>query len=96
MNMVVIDVLHCMDLGCTQDMLGNVLWEGLSLYPGRAKGARLREMWLAIKAHYKAMRTPVQLEAITQEMIKQENKSPKLRAKGAATRHLVLFGLDTA
>ena len=26
--MVMIDVLHCMDLGCTQDILGNIMWGG--------------------------------------------------------------------
>ena len=96
LNMVVIDVLHCMDLGCTQDMLGNVLWEGLSLYPGTSRAKKLKSLWAAMKAHYKSMKTPVQLQNITEEMIKREKKSPKLKAKGAETRHLVFFGLEVA
>ena len=33
------------------------------------------------------------LQGLTVEMIKQTRKSPKLRAKGAETRHLVPFGV---
>ena len=32
----------------------------------------------------------------TKEMIKHDKKTPKLRAKGAETRHLVSFGLQLA
>eukprot|EP00969_Alexandrium_andersonii_P250646 11078119-Alexandrium_andersonii.AAC.1 len=96
LDMVVIDVLHCMDLGCSQDMLGNVFWEGLSLYTARNRSEQIKLLWASMKAHYKAMKTPVQLQSITEEMLKKDKKPPKLKAKGAETRHLVLFGLEIA
>ena len=53
--MVCIDVLHALDLGITQDMLGNLFWESLgTLYKeGRTKADRLNLLWNKMKKFYK-------------------------------------------
>ena len=33
-DMVVIGVLHCMDLGVTAEVLGNIMWEFMETLPG--------------------------------------------------------------
>ena len=38
--MVMTDVLHCMDLGCSQDILGNIMWEAMPVVcSGRSQSA---------------------------------------------------------
>lgn len=48
--MVAIDVLHALDLGVTQDMLGNLLWESLDVLfmEGKNKAGKLNLLWLRI------------------------------------------------
>ena len=95
--MVCIDILHACDLGITQDTLGNVFWEALrELCPGKNEHERIRHLWQKMKNHYKLFKPPSQLQTLTKEMIKHDKKAPKLRAKGAETRHLVSFGLQLA
>lgn len=94
LDMVMIDVLHCMDLGCTQDMLGNLFWEALDVVcNGRGRKAKVDDLWSRIREYYKEFHPTTMLQGLTLEMIKQQKKSPKLRAKGAETRHLVPFGV---
>eukprot|EP00969_Alexandrium_andersonii_P145396 6430686-Alexandrium_andersonii.AAC.1 len=67
-----------------------------SLCVGRNREARLKQLWVMMKQHYKEARTPRQLQGLTVEMVKRDTKSPKLRAKGGETRHLAPFGLEVA
>ena len=93
LHMVCIDVLHCMDLGVSQDILGNLFIECLgTICKGKNRKLQTAALWERIKKYYKAFDPPTQLQSITYEMIKAEKKAPKLRAKGAETRHLVPFG----
>ena len=87
--MVCIDVLHALDLGITQDMLGNLFWESLgTLYKeGRTKADRLNLLWNKMKKFYNLFKPPSQIQKLTEEMIKQDKKGPKLKANGAETRH---------
>eukprot|EP00969_Alexandrium_andersonii_P091461 4036819-Alexandrium_andersonii.AAC.1 len=78
-----------MDLGVTQEALGNVFFEAVeSLCVGRNREARLMQLWVMMKQHYKEAKTPCQLQGLTMEMVKRDTKGPKLRAKGGETRHL--------
>ena len=91
--MVCIDCLHCMDLGATQDILGNLFWVCLgTVCKGPNRKAQVGAMWKKIKEYYQTFDPPTKLQSITPEMIKQPGKAVKLRAKGAETRHLVPFG----
>eukprot|EP00969_Alexandrium_andersonii_P225951 9977903-Alexandrium_andersonii.AAC.1 len=49
-----------------------------------------------MKAYYKAMKCPNQLQALTQEMLQRSGKGPRLKSKGGETRHLIMFGLELA
>ena len=95
--MVMIDVLHCMDLGCSQDILGNIFWEAMPIVcKGRSQKAQVEDLWGRIRQYYKEFQPTTTLQVLTLEMVRQRGKSPKLRAKGAETRHLVPFGVLVA
>ena len=47
-----------------------------------------------IKWYYKRMNPPTKVNGVTVMMIKQKDKGPKFRGKGAETRHLVPFSLE--
>lgn len=92
--MVVIDVLHCMDLGCSQDILGNIMWEAMPIVcKGRSHKAQVSDLWERISKYNQEFKPSTVLQGLTLEMIKRQKKSPKLKAKGAETRHLVPFGV---
>ena len=98
--MVVIDVLHCLDLGVSQDALGNLFYDAVTrskLFKGSTQEERFKGLWAMILVYYKqtpGVSTPVQ--SMTWEMVKRDGKGPKLRTKGAETRGLIPFGLRLA
>ena len=51
--MVCIDVLHCLDLGVSQDILGNILWEYLrsGLVEGSNQDLRVKSILREIREH---------------------------------------------
>ena len=97
LSFVGIDVLHALDLGVTQDLIGNVLWEWVTQFaPGRNLSEKVKSVALKLKEHYKVFHTPCRIDALSQEMIRQDGKSPKLRAKGAETKGVLPFALELA
>ena len=97
LDMVTIDVRHCMDLGVAQDTLGSLFWLSCQThFPGRAFKDRVGALWETLRTYYRNHTTANQLQALTPEMIKRGGKAPKLRAKGAETRGLVPFGFVLA
>ena len=70
-------------------MLGNLRWESLgTLYKdGRTKADRINLLWNKMKKFYKLFKPPSQIQKLTEDMINKDKKSPKLKAKGAETRH---------
>jgi hypothetical protein len=95
---VCIGRLHAMDLGVSQEVLGNIFWEAV-LYlrmPGRSQKARVQSLWVRIKAYYAATKPTSQLQKLTKTMVKQDKKPPRLKGKGAETRHLVGLGVQLA
>ena len=77
--------------------LGNVFFEALDyLFDGSNREKRLTQLHLKLKHYIKMFRPPSYLQKLTMEMIFKQGKSPKLKAKGAETRHMVLFGLQLA
>ena len=94
LSMVLIDVLHCMDLGCSQDILGNIFWAAMPIVcTGRSHKAQIHDLWMRISKYYKEFKPTTVLQGLTVEMVRRQGKSPKLKAKGAETRHLVPFGV---
>ena len=98
LEMVTIDALHAADLGVVQDAIGNVLWEYVHSpqCPGSNLADKVKQTWLDLKEYYKAMQSPSRLQGLTKAMIKQDGKPPKLRAKGAETRHALGFAVQCA
>ena len=97
MAYIVIDVLHTLDLGCSQDALGNLFWLAIEeLEKGRSREARVESLWEKVKSFYKVANAPSRIQTLTVTMIRMDNKGPKLRTKGAETRYLVPFGTQLA
>lgn len=93
MEHVVLDWLHIVDLGISQDLMGNffhklVLDGGL---PGSNKKQRLQVLWTKLREFYKENKSPSRLGELTLEMFERARKAPKLRSKGGESRHLVPF-----
>ena len=89
---VVLDWLHIVDLGILQDLLGSLFFEciihGLE---GANKKERLKELWNKIKEYYEVVKPPARIDMLTEEMFHTAKKSPKLKAKGGESRHLLPF-----
>ncbi len=97
MDMICIDVLHALDLGLSQEMMGNMLFESFGPFAiGRNRKSQLEDLVLKMKDHYRRFRTGNKIGALTEDMVRRQGKAPKLRAKGAETRHLVPFGVEIA
>ena len=95
--MVCIGVLHALDLGVSQDLEGNVLWEYLTKFAeGRTLKVKVEALWDMLRAHYQATRTANRVQTLTLEMVKQDKKGPKMRTKGAETRGLMPFAVEVA
>ena len=98
LEMVCIDVLHCLDLGVSQDLIGNVLWEFIEnrFVEGSSREKRVKALLLHIKKHQKRHHSQNKLQGLTVDTIKQDKKAPKLRAKGGETRSLMSYALECA
>ena len=51
-SMIVIDVLHTMDLGCSQDAMGNIFWEAVhapGYLAGRTQEDRKETLWAKLQ-----------------------------------------------
>ena len=97
-NFITVDVLHVCDLGVSQMVLGNVFAEFLSspICSGNNRPAQTQCLWALIKDYYRRLRPPTRLNNLKPEMVVQSKNGPRLRAKGAETRHLIGFGFELA
>ena len=98
---VAIDVLHALDLGFSCDVLGSFFWilvRDRAFFHGASQDKRVTELWAEIKRRYRVWETECRIQGLTREMIlqKKPNATPKLRTKGAETRHLVPIALGLA
>ena len=93
---ICIDVLHALDLGFTQVVLANIIWEYKEFCEGSTMKVRISKVWTKLKAHYRTMCTPNRLQDLTVTMVRKDNGSLKMRTKGAETRSLVPFGVILA
>ena len=52
LHMVCIDILHVLDLGVSQKLLGNILFEGIkTICAGRSYREKTKDMWAKVQAH---------------------------------------------
>jgi hypothetical protein len=97
-DMVVIGVLHCVDLGVTAEVVGNIFWEYLQKMTRNKLEIRVQKLWIRLKDWYKINHAPSRLQGLTKDMIKKQKSklAPKFKGKGAETRYLAPFCLDLA
>lgn len=93
---IVLDWLHVMDLGVSQDLIGCFFYDLIStpgILHGSTQAERCASLWKTLRSWYKQSNPPSKLDHLTVEMIRRTgvNSKPKLRAKGAETRYLVPF-----
>jgi len=94
---ICIGALHAMDLGVSQDILGNIFWEAiLWLEDGRSHKAKCHSLWCKLKRFYQENNVKCQVQCLYLTMIKKRGETPKLKCKGAQTRHMVPFGVQIA
>ena len=60
---------------------------------GRSHKAQVHNLWIRISKYYEEFKPTIVLQGLTVEMVRRQGKAPKLKAKGAETRHLVPFGV---
>ena len=98
---VMVDVMHCVDLGVAAHILGNVFWELVlrkAFAPLGTQETNVGVLMRQMKAYYKQLpgnpsRTKGKLPV---ERLRTTKGWPKLKAKAAATRHPARFALDLA
>ena len=93
--MVMVDVLHTLDLGVTQEVMGNVFFECLSssLCAGRNRAAQASLLFQRIRDFYRTHWPTSQIANLMIEMLKQPGKPQRFRGKAAETKHLVPFAM---
>ena len=97
LEMICIDVLRALDLGFSQLVIGNLIWEYMNEFAtGPNQEKRMQEVWVKLKAHSKDMNTKNRIQALTNEMVRRDGKGPCMRTKGAETRNLVPFAFSLA
>ena len=91
---VMMDVLHACDLGVASHLVANVIVECLPFYPGSTDAERTAAVevdlndWISPKHRIHGR--------LTFSRLRTSGDWPKLKAKGADTRHLVPFALHLA
>ena len=95
--MICIDMLHAVDLGIAQEIVGNIFWEALGLFaPGKNHKLQVAELERKLKAHYSRMKIRNRIGRLTKDMIRRNGKALRLVAQGAETKHVVPFALEIA
>ena len=86
--MIAMDLMHIADLGISQALVGNVMYEWFSLLGGGQTRARstLGEMMTMIAIASKHLGFDKPINDLTFTMFKQEGKTPRMRTKAAETR----------
>ncbi|MCP4244542.1 MAG: hypothetical protein GY772_28710 [bacterium] len=83
-ELVAIDLLHTLDLGCAAFTAGSLLAEELrELARGANKQERLDSLNRDLQAWYRRTPQRSQLHELTENMIQASGKAPNLAAKGA-------------
>ena len=62
-SMIMVDVLHTLDLGVSQDILGNVFWEDINstCFAGGGRVERCQALMQRIRQYYKIAKPPAKI-----------------------------------
>ena len=97
LSWVCIDMLHALDLGVSQKILGNVFEEARHrICAGGNIKNKTEDLWRQMQGYHKVAKPTSQLDGLTPEMVRQNKKGPKLRSKGGECRGLIAFGFQLA
>lgn len=90
-SIVVVDWLHCADLGVTADIMGNILLELVELFPGSDRNVKMKALWKEIQAEYGRQSIPMgnRFPTLRLRSFWSAGKSPKLKGKAAHIRYVV-------
>ena len=80
LSMIAIDVLHTLDLGISQDALGNLFhtfWNSI-LAKTNNKLTKTKELWDRIKSYYQRVHPPTTLNGLSVEMIQVDGKKTQI------------------
>lgn len=94
--MVLVDWLHTMDIGVTATVLGSFFFECLAYLPGGNRKEKVASLWERMRNFYDRHPLASKLDSLTVDMIKQDQKKPKLRGKASQVKALVPFALELA
>ena len=84
------DIMHGLDLGPTQHVIGNVLTDFVDNPNfGTNRKERLAAVWSKIQTHYKNMGIASRLNSLTLTMLINSSKHPQLKSKANQARHLM-------
>ena len=61
-DMAIVDWLHTMDQAVLADIIGNVLWDALSLMGVRSRAAQVKVLWAMVNAYYDEAKVPDMLD----------------------------------
>lgn len=90
-----IDWLHCMDLGCAADWLGNLFSFMLHKFPGTSPKAQCSALFLKILEYYsRTPDVPGRYENLVVTMFRQKKQNRKLRGKASEIRGLIGFAKE--
>lgn len=90
-DIVVVDWLHCADLGVTADILGNILLELVDLQLGSDRSVKMKTLWHQINDEYgkHGVSQDNRFPVLRLGSFFNGKKSPKLKGKAAHIRALV-------
>ena len=90
-SIVVVDWLHCADIGVTADVMGNILFELVNFFPGNDRAVRMVSLWAEICIEYDRQDVPKanRFHNLRLKSFKASGKSPKLKGKAAHIRYFV-------
>ena len=94
---IIIDWLHCSDLGVGCFFLGNLLWACMPKVAaaGASRSTQCSAMYLVMKEFYSRQSPRVtEYDTLVPTMLKQPKQGPKLRGRGSEVRGLIGFGLE--
>jgi hypothetical protein len=88
--------MHCVDVGVTQEVIGNICSEYLEKggLPGRSQKIRCETLWVKLKTWYKLVKPKSHIQTLTVTKFKRVYvTAPSFKAEAAETRHLAPFGV---
>ena len=99
LDAMMIDILHCVDLGVAAHIAANILLELVQkrAWGGSTQDVAIAALMVALKAWYSKQKSTRKVQgSLTLERLRTNGGWPKLKAKAAQVRHIARFVLEMA